>query len=136
MAKKKSKPFRIESNGPAEPRAIVAKTIPSEPDNKIGVNLRYFQKSHECFSAWIKEDLKAFSGWIEKMAARTESQITSTTKTCHAHKGKTKSLPPEVSPEVKMYGLDVGAKARVHGFFVGSQFYLVWLDRTHAIFKS
>lgn len=135
MAKKRSKPFRIKSNGPREPGPIVAKAIPAEADTKIGVNLRYFQKSHECFSTWVKDDLKAFSGWVEKMAARTEAQITSTTLTCHAHVGKTKAPPAGVSPDVKMYGLDVGAKARVHGFFLGSQFYLVWLDRTHAIFK-
>lgn len=84
----------------------------------------------------MKGDLKAFSSWVEKMAGRTEAQITATTLTCHAHQGKTKQLPADVSPDVKMYGLDVGAKSRVHGFFLSGHFYLVWLDRNHAILKG
>lgn len=105
-------------------------------NGKSGVNLKYFQKSHECFSKWQGKDLKEFSGWVGKVADRSEAQITSTTLTCHAHKGKAKTLPSSVSPEVKMYSLDVGAKARVHGFFSSGDFYLVWLDREHQILKS
>lgn len=63
------------------------------------------------------------------MGTKTEAQITSVTKTCHAHKGKQKALPSSVSPDVKMYSLDVGPKQRVHGFFFLGRFFLVWLDR-------
>jgi hypothetical protein len=79
--------------------------------------------------------MKAFSNLVGKVSDRTEAQITATTQTCHAHKGKTKPIPTQISPDVKMYELDVGPKARVHGFFFSSVFYLVWLDREHKILK-
>ena len=70
------------------------------------------------------------------MAKRTKPDVTSTTATCHAHKGDPKPLPWEISEDVKMYCIDVGPKERVHGFFEANNFYLVWLDREHKILKS
>ena len=67
------------------------------------------------------------------MASKSEAQITSVTKTCHAHKGQKKKPPAGVSPEVKMYSLDVGPKGRVHGFFMSGKFFLVWLDREGSV---
>jgi hypothetical protein len=136
LGKKRSKPFKINSGIFADPKPIDAPKAVADSDNKIGVSLRYFQRKQECFSDWVKDDLKAFSNWVGKMSSRTEGQITANTGTCHAHQGKTKQLPSDVSPDVKMYNLDVGAKSRVHGFFLGSHFYLVWLDRNHAILKG
>jgi len=136
LAKKKSKAFRIESKAPVGAGPIDAFLSIPRDDGRIGVDLRYFQKRHECFSEWAKDDLKAFSNWVEKMSGRTESQITAITQTCHAHKGKTKKLPAGISPDVKLYELDVGAKSRVHGFFLAGHFYLIWLDRNHAILKG
>jgi hypothetical protein len=103
------------------------------------VNLKYFQKSCECFSKWQSAELKAFSGWVEKVSMRTEAQIKSTTKNCHHHSGTNRkdrfALPDSISPEVSLYGLDVNDKARVHGFFASNNFYLLWLDRGHDCFK-
>jgi hypothetical protein len=136
LAKNLSKPFRVEAlQGDGEPSIDLSRDVVAA-DGKSAVNLKYFQKSHECFSKWQGKDLKEFSGWVGKIADRSEAQITSTTLTCHAHKGKPKTLPPNVSPEVKMYSLNVGAKSRVHGFFSSGHFYLVWLDRDHKVLKS
>lgn len=136
MAKKKSKSFQIDP-GVADDAPIV-EAMPHD-DGLVSVNLKYFQKSCECFSKWQKDELKAFSGWIEKISLRTEEQIKSTTKTCHHHEGTNRkgrfSIPDAVSPEVSLYGLDVGSKARVHGFFASNNFFLLWLDRQHDCFK-
>jgi hypothetical protein len=100
-----------------------------------GVNFRYFQQRHECLSDWKQDELKYLANWISKAAERTVPQITSTTKTCHAHLGKPpKPLPSMVSPEMQLYGIDITAKARVHGFFTENTFYLVWLDRAHEMY--
>lgn len=135
MAKKKSKHFSIRSGQSANSAEITIDPKKRSGDEKVHVNLRYFQKANECFSAWQQAELKSFSNWLEKMSSRTVAQVTSTTQTCHAHVGITKQLPLAVSLDVKMYGLDVGKKARVHGFFVGNDFFLVWLDRNHNILK-
>ncbi|MEL6642772.1 MAG: hypothetical protein AAFQ79_02460 [Pseudomonadota bacterium] len=134
MAKRKFKNFKID-DGQIDPSPVVdvSKREPSK-DIQAGVSLRYFERKQECFSKWQKRELVQFSGFVEKMANRTEAQVTSVTKTCHAHKGmKGKKLPAEVSPDVKMYSLDVGPKGRVHGFFFSGKFFLVWLDREGAI---
>ena len=135
MAKKKKPDFQIKSKAgaAAKPAPVNVSAIPDREDNFIGVNLKYYQRSHECFSKWGPKPLKSFSAFIEKMSKRTESQITSTTKTCHAHKGASKKIPANVSPDKKMYGLDVGSGERVHGFFEGNNFYLVWLDVKHKL---
>lgn len=133
MARNRSKNFKIDSNVPASADPINANKLLDAKDDKVAVNLRYFQSSHECFSAWQKAELKAFSSFVVKLSKRTKQEVTSTTKTCHAHKGATKPLPSGVSPEVKLYSLDVGSKVRVHGFFVQNGFFLVWLDREHKV---
>lgn len=135
LGKKLSKHYAIKSSGKKNPDPIRAESVTHHGDEKVAVSLRYFQNNHECLSSWTKEELKAFSSWAVKVAQKTEPQITSNTQTCHAHMGKTKLLPTQVSPDVKMYNIDVGKKARVHGFFGGRDFFLVWLDRAHKVLK-
>lgn len=77
-----------------------------------------------------------FSNWLVKQSERTVAQIQQTTKTCHAHMGKKLALPKDVSPDVRLYGLDVTSGGRVHGFFTDNTFYLVWLDRKHKLHKG
>jgi hypothetical protein len=132
LAKKQSQNFRIEirvKDAPVSisPTAVVAVV----DDGKLSVNLRYYRRKHECLSQWQKDESKGLSHWIEKIAERTLEQVTAVTKTCHAHQGPPKDslYPPGVSLDIKMYGLDVGAKARVHGFFSNSQFFVVRLER-------
>lgn len=139
-AKKKSQNFRIKSGASREAPKVDARQIDhTSQDGKLSVNLKYYQKSAECFSSWQKAELKAFSNWVDKTCTRTEAQVTSATKNCHAHNpGKRAagfSVPQEVSPDVKFYGLDVTKGGRVHGFFERGQFFLVWLDRGHKVFK-
>lgn len=94
--------------------------------------MKYYQKTYECLSDWTKDEIQGFSSWLIKMAERTPDQVTSTTKTCHRHQGKSKHrLPTGLSPDVALYGLDVGKKQRVHGAFVGESFFVIWLDRKH-----
>jgi hypothetical protein len=133
LAKKKSNNFRIEAGQSSNPSPIAAQDIPKARDEMVHVNLRYFEKKYECFSKWQKPELKAFSSWLGKMSNSTPSQVTSTTNTCHAHRGKTKPLPISISKEVQMYSFDVAKKARVHGFFTGNDLFLVWLDRNHEV---
>lgn len=140
LEKKKSQNFRIKSGASGEAPKVDAKQIDhASRDGKLSVNLKYYQKSAECFSTWQKPELKAFSNWVDKICARTEEQVTSVTQTCHAHSpGKRAAgfnIPDDVSPDVKFYGLDVTKGGRVHGFFERGQFFLVWLDRGHKVFK-
>ena len=106
--------------------------------DKVSISLRYYDTSCECFSEWNAKELKAFTKLIEKLFERTVAQVTSNTNLCHAHMGKPKlarfSRPESLSPDLTFYGLDVNGKARIHGFFARSTFFLVWLDRKHDCF--
>lgn len=129
MAKKKSKKFAIESGREIKANPITEDAASGVRHETVGVSLRYFQKNHECFSAWSNPDLKKFSGFVTKMAGWSQSEVTRNTRFCHAHQGKAKKLPAGVSPDQKVWSLDVTGAGRAHGFFSNDTFYLVWLDR-------
>jgi hypothetical protein len=131
LAKNKPTTFRIKAGDVPAPQVIDASNTVAA-DNYCGINFRYFQQKHQCLSAWQRDELKSLSTWMTKQAKRTVAQIQSTTQTCHAHRGKKRPLPHDVSPDVRLYGLDVTDGARVHGFFQANTFFLVWLDRTHS----
>lgn len=55
------------------------------------------------------------------------------------HKGATGagfSLPSTLSKDLPLYELRVDGKARVHGVFQEDMFFLVWLDRNHAVYPE
>lgn len=109
---------------------------------KVSVSLRYFQKSPECFSEWAKNDLKGFTKIIELLRQQTSNQVKSRGKNgspaCRSHSGdvKTKGFerPSEISQDIAFHELYATNKARLHGFFIGEVFFLVWLDRNHRAF--
>lgn len=134
-----------------EPRIVVRsddapKTLPiSEELQKfllaagVSISLKYYDSSCECFSKWKSQELKGFSSLIDKIAQLGVSQLKSGTKYCDMHAGPSKlkrfQRPDDISPDIPLYELKVTEKARVHGFFVESIFFLLWLDREHACFK-
>lgn len=126
--KKKSNPYKIDTGQKSSD--IIPLKRSDTGDDKASVILRHYVKSFECFSKWSADELKAFSRFVEKMNSRTKTQITTDTKFCHAHKGKQKRLPATLSPEQKVFSLDVSGAGRAHGVFsVDGKFFLVWLDR-------
>ena len=133
MAKKKSQSFKIESSNAKPPLSVKIDDRSTGVSHNAAVSLRYLDSSHECLSKWQQKELKAFSAWVTKMCKSTEADIRKVTSNCHAHEGKQKALPSQVSPDVKMFSLRVTQKARAHGFFAEGSFYLVWLDRGHKL---
>ncbi|WP_298938432.1 hypothetical protein [uncultured Ruegeria sp.] len=125
--KRKSKPFKIETGEPNID--VVPPSKQKLHDEKASVVLRHFDKKFECFSSWPARDLKSFTRFIEKMNSKTQAQVTTDTDFCHSHKGKQKALPKSLSPEQKVFSLDVTGAGRAHGVFSDGKFFLVWLDR-------
>lgn len=130
MSKASSKIIKPDSSPPLVNK-ILHKYLVGE---NVSISLKYLNIACECFSNWEKEELKSFSNLIEKLKKQTQSQIKTNTKNCHAHKGSAKQnrfSKPTISDDIKFYSLRVNNKARVHGFFIESVFFLVWLDRNH-----
>ncbi|HEY5064328.1 MAG TPA: hypothetical protein VIJ04_05785 [Xanthobacteraceae bacterium] len=108
----------------------------------VSISLKYYMKSCECFSEWQNRDLKKFSSIIEKIGGYTPELLQGTYNLCVAHKGPPAAprfrRPDNISEDILFHELKVDSsnKARIHGFFAGSVFFLVWLDRSHACFPS
>tara|TARA_R100000789_G_scaffold99285_2_gene105379 strand:+ start:435 stop:851 length:417 start_codon:yes stop_codon:yes gene_type:complete len=127
LKNQKFKPYKIETGEPSSD--VVPQQRSKIHDEKASVVLRHFDKQFECFSSWPPQDLKALSRFVDKMNTRTQAQVTVDTKFCHAHKGKQRTLPKSLSPEQKVFSLDVTGAGRAHGVFSDGKFFLVWLDR-------
>lgn len=144
-----------ESSGEAEPLIVEVEDVDPKELNvsaddlsihftkeSVSISLKYFMKSCECFSEWQIKELKKFSAILEKISGYSPDLLRKAKPLCDSHKGNPSEdrfrRPPTVSDDLLFYELKIDAsnKARVHGFFVGSVFFLVWLDRKHACFPS
>lgn len=137
LKKSQSQNFAIKSSIATEKLVVDADKIGDVDDNKISVNLRYYDENFECFSKWQKDELKKFTKWLKKMSSRTTRQVREDTNICHRHVGTPKKIPKYLSPDIAIYNIHIGNKERVHGFFGSDDksFYLIWLDRSHQICK-
>lgn len=122
---------------------ISANALEKYLDNEhVSINLRFFQKSCECFSKWQSHELKKFSAAIEKIRGYNPDMLRSNASLCEIHKGapasKRFSLPNDISPDQALHEIkvDPSNKLRIHGFFSGSVFFMIWLDREHACFPA
>nr|WP_298925554.1 hypothetical protein [uncultured Erythrobacter sp.] len=107
----------------------------------VSISLRYYRKQAECFSKWGTNDLRKFSALIDKLRNHNAGTLAGS-KLCSAHKGPPAqakfALPDSLSPDLTLYELrvDQSNKARIHGVLWGETFFLVWLDRNHAVFPE
>ena len=112
------------------------------------VNLKYYDKSYQCFSEWQTDELKSFSSFVEKLAASNWTDILKSGgksgqkkgfgMTYHKDRNNLPASPilKKISEDIKFFELRVTQKARVHGFRSYSSFFLVWLDRNHQIYPQ
>lgn len=117
-------------------------------DETPDVSLKYYDEKFQCFSDWDVDDLKSFSSFVKNISQSNWTQIfksggKSGEKTGFGmtyHKDRSK-LPNHsklslISEEIPFFELRVTQKARVHGFRSVSTFFLVWLDKDHAVYKE
>ncbi len=111
------------------------------------VNLKYYWPDHQCFSDWQPDELKGFSRFCRTMAQMRWQDIYRSGGGSGHKSGlgytphKNPSVLPEhpdlsqFSPDLTWFELRVSGKARVHGFRVREAFFLVFLDRSHAVYR-
>ncbi len=113
------------------------------------VALKYYDPAPQCFSNWAKDELEAFSGFVQKLSRMTWDQIHKSGGAPGNKAGlgytlhKDNSLLPAkaktlntVSEDTNYFELRVTKKARVHGFRAKSTFFLVLLDKDHELFPT
>ena len=131
-------PFGI---GEALKQNITPSAVKLEPPH---ISLRYYDHDFECFSEWVKAELKSFTQLINKISKSNWVDIPkqdglgytmldiSTLKNATA-KSKINSLKKTLSADINFFELRVTKKARIHGFKVNETFHLVFLDRGHKV---
>jgi hypothetical protein len=116
------------------------------------VVLKYFQKDWQCFSDWDKDELANFSSFLSTLSGHTwESVYKSGGKgsskvglgytqyrvnDMKAGDTYVKKVLTCVSEDINLFELRVSRKMRVHGFQCGAAFFLILLDREHAVFPA
>lgn len=141
--KSPSPKIEVDAEGVSEAPVIDATGLSKYIDAKhVSVSLRYFQRSCECFSKWEKNELKKFSQTLDKIRGYSPEQLKLHKPLCDNHKGEPAerrfSIPSEISLDTPLHEIkvDPSNKLRMHGFFSGSVFFLLWLDREHACFPE
>ena len=122
----------------------------SAADKHPYVVLKYFQKDWQCFSEWGKEELKKFSNFLSTLAGHTWTSVYKSggkNKTglgytqYHVDEMKAggshiKKVLEHISDDINLFELRISEKMRVHGFQCGAAFFLILLDREHAVFPE
>lgn len=123
----------------------------ADQDNPF-VTLKYYREAFECFSAWEKDELKAFSDFVSALRDRTWRQVLETSgkenkaglaytpydvaTTKGGAEDHLNSVKKLIGEDIPFFELRVTQKIRVHGFRMKAAFFLVLLDREHRVFKG
>lgn len=109
----------------------------------VSISLKYYREDTERFSEWQAGEMKKFSSTIKKVAGLPASKLMGYKPLCEPHKTPLLisvicSPRDKLSEDLSFFELkiDPSNKARAHGVFVGSVFFLVWLDRLHAVYPE
>ena len=111
------------------------------------VNLKYYAPDFQCFSDWTADELKSFSQFCTKLRKmswheiyRTGGSLGNKTGLGYTPHKDLRKLPghPELanlSEDLTWFELRLSEKVRVHGFRAVEAFFLVFLDREHAVHR-
>lgn len=114
----------------------------SDADSKkVSISLEFWHSGSQCLSDWNNQELKKLRKAIDKVQTLTASGVrTDPGLQWKLHSGRPLergfSKPTSMPKEYTLSELRVSDKARLHGCLVNSSFFLVWLDRNHAVFPS
>ena len=128
--------------------ALLGVVVPEDGRERPYVSLKYYWPDYQCLSSWDADKLKAFSAFCRKISQSKWAEIYRTGGAV-GHKtgmGYTVHKDPDVlpdnpelkvlSPDLTWFELRVDGECRVHGFRVKDAFFLVFLDKDHAIYPA
>ena len=108
----------------------------------VSISLKYYRQETECISEWQHGDLKKLSNTVDKIRGMTAATLRRHGKLCVKHRTQPKlarfSRPAGLARDLPLYEIKVGPSdaARIHGVFVGSVFFVIWLDRRHQVYPE
>lgn len=142
LEKRGKQSFEVRIPAERQTRIDLEKSKLESKDEGVSVSLKYFRAETECFSDWNAGDLKKFSATLAKIKQVNSGTLQGYRPLCERHKNAPAegrfARPAELSEDIAFFEIKVDPSnaARIHGAFVGSVFYLVWLDRLHAVYPE
>jgi hypothetical protein len=117
-------------------------------DHKIRFSFEYFDSSdeevcpptfHANYTQTLMERFKALSSWNLKEFMNCHSK----SLRAHTHMWEKTSRPrgfAHLNEQLRVcaawqFQLSKNEHGRVHGFFIGNTFYVIWLDRDHKVYS-
>ena len=137
----------------AQPQKKKIPTVNAEPAYSGSTNhlppafsFLHFDQDSECPSAWASEEIKTLFVRLKVAAGMTWEQVI---KSGGAPGNKTglgftpvdvkkcsRKLPMQLSDDIDLSEIRVSEKARIFGVRNESTYFVIWLDRNHAIFPG
>lgn len=119
-----------------QPQGMALRSV----EQKVSVSLKYWHSGSQCLSDWQRGELSKLRKLIDKVQGLSTTQVrTDPGLQWKPHKGPAArgfARPTALSRDIDLCELRVDQKARVHGALLNDTFYLVWLDRSHAVFPE
>jgi hypothetical protein len=117
-----------------------SQAVTLEKKQPVTISMKYWHSGSECLSSWQRGELQSLRKLIDKVQGCTPSEIRNDPglqwKARKEPAAAGFSRPASLSKDVPLCEMRVGGKAPVHGALIDTIFYLVWLDRVHAVFPS
>jgi hypothetical protein len=145
---------RIKPVGPPRvggdiPRDQIRKQAEQARKELVTLSLRFFEIKSEKFCPTLVEDnyLGAFVGRLKAVCGMTLDEVRIHNKQalrCHpivwnttSEPGGFQNLPPDVD-DSEPFQMQISSykHGRIHGFFIGSLFHLVWIDPKHLLYPE
>jgi hypothetical protein len=128
------------------PKTPVKKSSPREPlANIVRFSFKYTQKDHSKF-CYNTQPSSYFCRLLEKLVSYSTMTPDELRRNgLRSHKIDWEDVTekrfgiPQEDEIVDMpwqFALEQNSYGRIHGFFISSTFYVVWLDPTHALYAS
>lgn len=139
---KKSR-YKIKPNNFSPEKTTIKPTIPA--DNRISFSFQYIREKNNKFKYSEKESqyfLKLIERLTEVCLMTKSCLVTNNSKALRSHKIKwwdtTENgfgLASEFNEEAFQLSISSNEHGRIHGFYVDSIFYIVWLDPKHELYS-
>ncbi len=124
------------------------KLSPPSHQTKVNFSFKYFDNGHSKFST-LEKEYEYFHKVLDKMKILSDKEmshlVASGARAYRFHpiiwkdvteNGFPDHVPPDIAGNPYQFNITQSKYGRVHGFIIGSTFFVVWLDPEHNLYPD